>query len=337
MRTRAPAALLALAATTALVAGCGGGGGKTKSASTPPASQGTSHAAQIAAAEHPSAQSFPSAHGQTLTSLSKHVSSQVGLGLSTGTFVPGTNRFGFALISSQRSLIYGPTVLYVARTPTSPAAGPFPAPADPMIVPSPYRSKNAAAGPGSIEAIYSAHVPLRGPGNYYALALTRSAGKLLGASGPFIVKRTSAVPAVGQRGPAIQTLTKATAGGDESKITTRIPPENMNSASFKDVVGKRPLVLMFSTPALCQSRVCGPVTDVGVYMQHLYGSKVAFIHQEVYVDNNPSKGLRPQLLAYHLQTEPWLFTFNKQGRIAARIEGAFGINEFRQAIQAALR
>jgi hypothetical protein len=49
-----------------------------------------------------------------------------------------------------------------------------------------------------------------------------------------------------------------------------------------------------------------------------------------------SKGLRPQLQAFHLQTEPWLFTINKDGRIAARLEGSFGVNEFRRAIQAAL-
>jgi hypothetical protein len=228
-------------------------------------------------------------------------------------------------------------MLYVARTPTSPAAGPFAAPIDSMIVPPQFRSKNAAAGPGTIEAIYSAHVPLPKAGNYFALALTRVGGKLVGASSPFIVKRSSAIPDVGQTAPAIQTLTPASAGGDLKKITTRIPAEHMNSVSFKDVVGKKPVVLMFSTPALCQSRTCGPVTDIGVYMQKLYGSKLAFIHQEVYADNNVSKGLRPQLTAFHLQTEPWLFTFNKQGRVAARVEGPLGVNEFKRAIRAALR
>jgi hypothetical protein len=34
---------------------------------------------------------------------------------------------------------------------------------------------------------------------------------------------------------------------------------------------------------------------------------------------------------------PWLFTINRQGVIAARLQGAFGVNEARQAIQAALR
>ena len=63
----------------------------------------------------------------------------------------------------------------------------------------------------------------------------------------------------------------------------------------------------------------------------------SFIHQEVYVDNQLERGLRPQLQAFHLQTEPWLFTFDRRGRVAARLEGSFGIGAFTKAVQAALR
>ena len=71
--------------------------------------------------------------------------------------------------------------------------------------------------------------------------------------------------------------------------------------------------------------------------QQKFGNRIAFIHQEVYVNNQPTKGLRPQLKAFHLRTEPWLFTINRQGKIAARLEGSFGVNEFTQALQAALQ
>jgi hypothetical protein len=96
-------------------------------------------------------------------------------------------------------------------------------------------------------------------------------------------------------------------------------------------------VLISSTPELCHSRICGPVTDVAVQLQHEFGNRIVFIHQEVYADNNPTKGLRPQMKAFHLQTEPWVFTINRQGIIAARLEGAFGLDELRQAIDAALK
>ena len=62
-----------------------------------------------------------------------------------------------------------------------------------------------------------------------------------------------------------------------------------------------------------------------------------FIHQEVYADNQPSHGLRTQLKDFHLQTEPWVFAINRRGVVVDRLEGAFGLVELRQAIQAALK
>jgi hypothetical protein len=97
------------------------------------------------------------------------------------------------------------------------------------------------------------------------------------------------------------------------------------------------VALLFSTPQLCTSRVCGPVTDVAVSLQQQFAGRIAFIHQEVYVNNNPQKGLRPQLNAFHLRTEPWLFAIDRRGVIVARLEGAFGVNELRAALKAALR
>lgn len=57
---------------------------------------------------------------------------------------------------------------------------------------------------------------------------------------------------------------------------------------------------------------------------------------EVYVDNQLNKGLRKPLKEFGLQTEPWLFTFDRDGRVAARLQGSFGIRAFEQAVKAAL-
>ena len=99
---------------------------------------------------------------------------------------------------------------------------------------------------------------------------------------------------------------------------------------------EKPVALLFSTPALCESRVCGPVTDIAEQLKARYGDEVEFIHQEVFVDNDPTKGYRAPLRAFNLQTEPWLFTFDSEGRLAARLEGSFGIEGFEEAVQAAL-
>jgi hypothetical protein len=67
------------------------------------------------------------------------------------------------------------------------------------------------------------------------------------------------------------------------------------------------------------------------------GDKVTFIHQETYQDNDVNKGFRPPLVRYALQSEPWLFTVDRHGRIAARLEGSIGIRAFRDAVKAALK
>lgn len=51
----------------------------------------------------------------------------------------------------------------------------------------------------------------------------------------------------------------------------------------------------------------------------------------------PARRIRPQLRAFHLQTEPWLFVIDRSGKVSTRIEGGFSGEEMRQAIDAAVR
>jgi hypothetical protein len=82
--------------------------------------------------------------------------------------------------------------------------------------------------------------------------------------------------------------------------------------------------------------VCGPVVDLAEQVKaNAASSGVAFIHMEVFRDNRIDKGIRPQMAAFHLQTEPWLFTFDSAGKVAERLEGAFSERELDQAIEKA--
>ena len=335
------APLLALA-----IAGCGSSSSHSSStAARATATQTTSTRSvatlppavdELAAAERPSPSAFPPTHGRTLQQLATLAKAAAQLGSATGTFTAGVRRVAFALSASSGAFIYAPTALYIAKSPNAPARGPFVAPADPMTVPPQYRSKQNS-GPGGIKAIYATNVPVPHKGTYTILALTRTSKGVIGAPGEIAVAASSPIPGVGQRPPDIATDTAASVHGNTALLTTRTPPDDMHAVSFNQVLGKRPVALLFSTPQLCISKVCGPVTDIAVQLEHQFGKRITFIHQEVYVNNQPSKGLRPQLKAFHLQTEPWLFTVNRHGIIAARLEGSFGRNQFRQALAAALQ
>jgi hypothetical protein len=187
--------------------------------------------------------------------------------------------------------------------------------------------------------VYAAQVPFPRHGHWYAVVATQHGGKLGAATSQFDVSSDSAdpIPRVGQRAPKVKTDTFADARGNVANIDTRIPADDMHKVSFADVVGKKPVALLFATPQLCQSRVCGPVTDIAVQMEAKYGDRMTFIHEEVYKGNNPAKGLREPLREFHLRTEPWLFVVNRKGIITARLEGSIGVRAFENAVKSGLQ
>jgi hypothetical protein len=331
------AALVAVALATA---GCGGEAKpapRTSATSATAATKADSLPAAAVVAEQVSAAEFPAPGGRSLQQLASTLSPGPQLGLAVSVLLPGSQRLAFGLLSASNEPLYAKTAVYIATRPNAPAQGPFPAPLDPMIPPAPYLSKTVATDSGAVKAIYETNVPFPHPRRYVVLAVSKLGSALVGATSAVEVTANSPIPNLGQRPPTIHTPTAASVHGDLAKIDTRIPPDDMQRVDFASVIGRRPVALLFATPALCQSRTCGPVTDQAVELEHQFGSQITFIHNEVYVQNDPNKGYRPQLRAFHLQTEPWLFTFDRHGRVAARIEGAFGINAFRHAIEAALK
>jgi hypothetical protein len=320
-----------------LVAGCGGGNKNDDPVQTLPDDAKIRDAVQNATV--PGKAEFPQPGGKTLEQLANTLKAGPQLAMASSVFTVGDNRMAFGVIAQDGVPVYGKTAVYVAPTPGDPAQGPFVAPADVLLTQARYRSKQAALTTDPFYAVYGADVPLKKDGDYSVLSATLgSDGKLLGAPGSIKVLKKSSdpIPQVGQKAPKVHTDTLETAKGDVSKIDTRSPPSDMHAKDFADVVGKQPVALLFSTPQLCQSRVCGPVTDIALQMEAKYGKRMTFIHQEVYVDNDVQKGLRPPLQQFHLQTEPWLFVVNKQGTITARLEGSIGVREFENAVKTGL-
>lgn len=324
-------------------AGCGGGDGSEPSggaAATTPASTATPELAQfegrVEVASRARPGDFPAAGGRTLQQIADLVNPGTQVGLATSVYTPGRNRFAFGVIGADGRLLFAPTAVYLAENGSARARGPFVATLDPLVVEPRFRSAGSAAEDGNLAAIYAAQVTLPKVRTYELLIVSRVGGRLLGAPTIIPVTAKSPVPEVGQPAPVVATDTVASAGGDLDAIETRDPTDGLHDVSLADVVGRRPVALIFSTPALCKSRVCGPVLDVAVQLADTYGGRIAFIHQEVFVDNRPDQGFRPPLRAFGLPTEPWLFTIDSRGRVAARLEGSFGVAEFREAVEAAL-
>ncbi len=337
----APALLAALACL--LLAACGGGGGDS-TADTPadpveqvPDTPGLQE--RVREALKPDMASFPKPEGKSLQEVADLVGAGPTAALATSVLTEGDdNRLTFGVISQDGTPIYGPTAVYIAPTPEAPAQGPFAAPADVLLTQDRYKSKQAAMETDPFAAVYAATgLEFDKAGTWAVLVATRSGGRLVGAPTqiPVKTKNEDKIPDVGEPAPKTDTDTLESVKGDKALLDTRDPASDMHS-NYADVIGKKPIALLFSTPALCESRVCGPVTDVALQMRAKYGDDMAFIHQEVFVNNKREQGLRPPLQAFNLQSEPWLFVIDKRGKVTARLEGSFGVDAFEDAIKTGL-
>jgi hypothetical protein len=327
--TRLAATWLVAGAVALGAVGCGDSGSADDRASTvppPPAEP----------------EDFPSAKGKTLRGLLEGVgSSGPVIAASVSQFTPGENRFGFALFDRAAAQIADvPVVLYVAPVGGGRVKGPIPARFEQMNVRPQFQSRSVTQDEGAAKSLYVADLNLPKPGRYEVLGLARLDGRVVAATpsgGALEVVRDGPVPAVGEKAPVVSTDTVASAGGNLESIDTRRPPSSMHDVDFADAVGREPTVLLFATAALCQSRVCGPVIDLAEQVKAERGDDVTFVHQEIFVDNEIDKGQRPPVAAWGLPTEPWVFVVGTDGRIAARLEGAFSEQELEDAIDAGMR
>jgi hypothetical protein len=349
-------ALACLLAAGALIAGCGGDSGGEDS---------TSGGFEVAESRPaPPKSAFPSPEGRTLRQVLKAADgpSELVVTPAAVAFYPGENRYPFGVSDRDSGPVSDAEVaLYLAKVPhpklgarskagnrgqiaraeaqalDQPAIGPFPASIESLAAAPAFRSKTTAEDPEVAGVVYSTELDLPGEGEWRIAAILREDGELKGTLLPSAaVGEFKRIPEVGHEAPRIHTPTAQDAGGDLSKITTRIPPDTQNKVDYAEALGREPIVLLFATPEFCQSRVCGPVVDVAEQAKQEYGDKAAFIHMEIYNDNDPGQGVRPQVRAFHLPSEPYLFAIDRDGIVRAAVEGALGLKLMHAAVDKAL-
>ena len=319
------------------LAGCGGGSDPVPADPVEQVPDTGGQREAVREAQNPDPESFPPAEGKTLQQVADLVGAGPQGALAVKTVTTGDSRLAFGMIGQDGRAIYGPTAVYIAPDPSQPAQGPFVAPADVLLTQPRYRSKQAATENDPFAAIYSTEVPFDNAGTWAVLLATRQNGRLVGAPVriPVTTKAEDKIPDVGEKAPDTHTDTLESVKGDEAMLDTRDPASDMH-ADLAEVRGKKPVALLFATPQLCTSRVCGPVADIALQLKSKYGRRMEFIHQEVWMENDTNKGLRPPLEAFKLETEPWLFVLDKSGKITTRLEGSFGLREFEDAIKTGL-
>lgn len=326
------AGLVALVALLALVFVTGCGGGDSDDSGDAAAIDQTAAKADAA--------SFPRVSHRSFRDLIQGMQQGPALAPAVMELTPGRNRFGFGLFDrGNRQIGDLEVVLYHAGGVDETAHGPYPARFEKIDVKPAYQSKTTSQDPDAAKSIYVANLPFRQSGSYLVSAVTRLNGQLIATSPAQVkVSRNSKVPQVGDAAISIHTPTKEDVGGKLEKIDTRVPPDDMHDVDFADALAAhKPVILQFATPALCESRVCGPVVDAAEQVHHDLGDKIDFVHMEVYTDNDLNKGMNKQMAAWHLSSEPFLFAINSEGKVVQRLEGAFSVAELEAAARRAMK
>ena len=145
---------------------------------------------------------------------------------------------------------------------------------------------------------------------------------------------SSATPVTG--GKLVRTPTPTTAKPlGVNPVCTAQPACPFHSISLDTAMdAHKPIALLFATPALCQSRFCGPVLENLTAVHQPYADRVTFIHCEIYTDLTGQKGV-PAVDAYGLQHEPMLLLADEAGVIKVKIDNLFDRAEARDALRAA--
>ncbi len=253
--------------------------------------------------------------------------------------VCGPNRFLFSLIGPDNRPVAAPdrtakVALYnLGRDPAKPVAT-----ADGRFI---WAIKDVAG-------LYVANVDFAEAGEWGAEFTTGAPGAATETIRVrFEVHEKGSTPGVGSRAPASKTLTLADVSGDVRRLSTdQNPNKDFYQLSVDQALAQhQPFVLVFATPAFCQTRTCGPTLDI-VKSVAKQEPGVTFINVEPYRLEFVDGRLQPVLDAngqlqpvqavndWGLLTEPFTFVVDRGGIVRASFEGVLSPDELKPAIDA---
>lgn len=160
------------------------------------------------------------------------------------------------------------------------------------------------------------------------------------ASVGFEVAPKPAIPAPGQAAIKSDNLTKKDVASIK-EIDSGDPPNDMHDVKIKDAIAAgRPVMIVFSTPAFCTSRFCGPVNEEVEALQAIYKDKVDFVHIEIW-KNFDKKELNATAKEWLVRAdgglaEPYVYLVDSKGVIFDRWEGPVAKNIMEPSVKAVI-
>ena len=160
----------------------------------------------------------------------------------------------------------------------------------------------------------------------------------------FWVVEHTAEPAVGDLVPRTLQLVLRDVADIREIDSSPVPNPALHELTVAEALDAgKPLVVAFASPALCQTRFCGPVVEqVVTPLWERYGDRVSVMHIEpfdlaaVRAGASPLEAIAPAMSEWGLGTEPWIFVVDGNGRLVAKFEGIMSGEVVSQALERAL-
>jgi hypothetical protein len=265
---------------------------------------------------------------------------EVGLFPGLGELTVGESvRLSFGLVTEKGDLLVGGNpAVYLAKSPLEKAVGPFRARFERYTAYAELNDHSPIGAPG----FFVADVRVPSPGRWdMAVVATQGDARAAGSLRPseyLPARDTLSVAAVGSKAIPVATPV-ATSLRRLKEVCTRTPPDPMHYISLdRALTNGKPTVVSFATPALCESRMCGPVVDEQLKVFTEVGpQKANFVHVEEFP---PGPELMPDqtepaqaFLDWGFRSEPWVVVVDSKGIIRASFEGPVVASEIRSALE----
>ena len=273
---------------------------------------------------------------QTTSESGVHTSAPTGLIISSASsdLSVGENRMVFALISAADGPIRDPNATVIVNTFRLTEEGGQEGPIETVNA----QFRKWPTGPGGV---YTTQLSFDRPGEWGLGIVINSEGETQAASTRIEVKDKSSSPDIGSPAPKSVSKTSADVGSLDELTTDSDPDPELYEMTIAEAIDSgRPSLILFSTPAFCQTATCGPQLDVVKELKEKYKDQANFIHIEVYdnpielaeTGNLDDGKISPTLTEWNLPSEPWTFIVDSAGIVSAKFEAFTTMEELEPAL-----
>ena len=235
---------------------------------------------------------------------------------------PADNRYTFGVFDPGGEPIADAEVaLYVAEGTKGEAHGPYPAAIESLVPDGSFISRTTSLDPDVPPTFYVSDVEFPGDGEYRVMAMVKdgadySASLIQSA----LVGKYDEIPQPGDEAPVVHTPTVDDVA-DLSDIDTRDPHDSMHDDRPRRRARQGAGRARHGDPGAVPEPRLRPQRRHRRAGQGRARRRCRLHPQEIYEDNVVDKGLRPQVEAYGLQTEPWIFVIDGDGKVQSSLRG----------------